>query len=430
MVPMDDQNETRSLVEQLAELRQRLAASEAMCEELQRRVVDIDLARAQLMSIFDSIDEPIYVADPSTYELVYVNEAFRRHWGDGVGKLCYRVLQNADEPCSFCTNDKLLGENVGRAYIWEFCNQAVGRWFRCIDKAIRWPDGRLVRYEMAVDITERKQNEESLRKIHHELEQRVAQRTAELGAVNAAMQKEIDERKDVEESLRHKQRLLRQLLDLHEQERRLVAYEIHDGLAQELTGALLRLQAFPDILHRDADEAWRVFEVGVNLLSESVKEARGLITGLRPPVLDESGIVAAIDYLICENDEQGGPRTEFHHNINIEHDRAAASLEVAVFRIVQEAMANARQHSQSDRVRIELLERDETMRLEVRDWGVGFDPTQVTEHQFGLEGVRQRARLLGGHATVDSAPGRGTCVVVELPLVNDVNDVNDANEYR
>jgi len=113
--------------------------------------------KKQLLGLFDGIDDVIYVADTETYELLYVNEAFERNWGeDVVGRKCYKVLQDRDTPCPFCTNDKILGAYRGRSYVWEFQNEVTGRWFRCSDKAIRWDDGRWVRFELASDITERK----------------------------------------------------------------------------------------------------------------------------------------------------------------------------------------------------------------------------------------------------------------------------------
>lgn len=118
--------------------------------------------RQQLLSIFDNIDEPVYISDPARYELLYVNEAFRRCWGNGVGQKCYAVVHGLDAPCPFCTNDQIFGSHMGRPYVWECENARAGRWFRCIDKAIRWPDGRLVRYEMAIDITQRKEVEAAL----------------------------------------------------------------------------------------------------------------------------------------------------------------------------------------------------------------------------------------------------------------------------
>jgi DNA-binding NarL/FixJ family response regulator len=122
------------------------------------------------LHIFDGIDEPVYVADPNTYELLYANAAFERLFGTTIGQTCYRALQGLDAPCSFCTNDRIFGENTGTPYIWEFQNRSTGRWFRCIDRAIRWPDDRMVRYEMAIDITDRKQAEAELKEARQTLE--------------------------------------------------------------------------------------------------------------------------------------------------------------------------------------------------------------------------------------------------------------------
>ena len=122
------------------------------------------------LHIFDGIDEPVYVADPDTYELLYTNAAFQRVWGGGIGQKCHEVLQGLDHPCSFCTNNRIFGENTGQPFIWEFKNQRSGRWFRCIDRAIRWPDDRMVRYEMAIDITDRKQAEAELVEARRTLE--------------------------------------------------------------------------------------------------------------------------------------------------------------------------------------------------------------------------------------------------------------------
>jgi PAS domain S-box-containing protein len=130
----------------------------------ERRRVEktLDTERQQLLSIFDSMDEVVYVADPDTYELLYMNGRARRQWGDGVGQKCYRALQNMDSPCPFCTNDRIFGENVGHPYIWEFQNRVSHRWLRSIDRAIQWPDGRTVRFAIAIDVTERKLAEEEL----------------------------------------------------------------------------------------------------------------------------------------------------------------------------------------------------------------------------------------------------------------------------
>ena len=120
--------------------------------------------RKQLLSIFDGITEVVYVADPATYEILFMNQALKQVFGEAQGQVCYEVFQNKSSPCEFCTNDIIFKSKTGQAHIWEFYNTVAGRWFRCVDKAIRWPDGRRVRYEMAIDITDIKEAEEAIRR--------------------------------------------------------------------------------------------------------------------------------------------------------------------------------------------------------------------------------------------------------------------------
>jgi two-component system, OmpR family, phosphate regulon sensor histidine kinase PhoR len=124
----------------------------------------------QLSIIFDSMDALLYVADFETYELLYINAYGRSLFGEGVvGHPCFAVLQSAQGgPCAFCTNHRLVRDGVPLPpHVWEFRNTVTGRWFQCIDSAIRWTDGRLVRMEVAVDITERKRAESFARQYVH-----------------------------------------------------------------------------------------------------------------------------------------------------------------------------------------------------------------------------------------------------------------------
>lgn len=127
--------------------------------------------RAQLLSVFNSIDQAIYIADTETYEILYVNQYLARMLpGNCIGAKCYRALQGLDAPCSFCTNDLILKQKP-EPHRWEYYNPKFGRYYDIVDRIIRWPDGRDVRFEMAIDITEAKRTEAVIAAKNKELEQ-------------------------------------------------------------------------------------------------------------------------------------------------------------------------------------------------------------------------------------------------------------------
>lgn len=118
-----------------------------------------------IKTILNSLDALVYVSDMQTYDLLYINDYGKDEWGPIAGRKCFQVLQaGQDSPCFFCTNNRLLnseGQPSG-VYVWEFQNTLNGRWYQCRDQAIYWVDGRLVRIEIATDITERKAMEQQL----------------------------------------------------------------------------------------------------------------------------------------------------------------------------------------------------------------------------------------------------------------------------
>ena len=144
-------------------------------------------------------------------------------------------------------------------------------------------------------------------------------------------------------------------------------------------------------------------------------EARRLISGVRPPILDEAGVEAAIAHLVHEHRTAGGPGIDFHSDVSF--DRLPRTLENVAYRIAQEALTNACKHSRSERVSVTLSQASDIIHLEVQDWGIGFDPTAHQEDHFGLEGIRERTRLLGGRFAIESRPGEGTRLCVDLPLI-------------
>ena len=198
-------------------------------------------------------------------------------------------------------------------------------------------------------------------------------------------------------------------------ERQLIAYEIHDGLAQYLAGSIMQFEVYNHLKETKPKDAAKAYDAGRTMLRQGHADARRLISGVRPPILDEDGIVAAVTHLVNEHRRQDGSKIEFRSDF--EFDRLVLILENAAYRIVQEALTNACKHSKSQRIEVELVQQGDVLRLKVQDWGVGFDPGEVAKDCFGLAGMRERARLLGGSITVESTPGQGTCIAVELPLM-------------
>ncbi len=116
------------------------------------------------ISLFDSINQIAYVADPKTYEVLYVNKYFEELLGENpVGKKCYEAFQQFKHPCEFCTNKKIL-KNKGKPHEWEYHNPVLNRDFSVTDRIIKWHDGRDVRFELAIDVTHKKETEEKLKK--------------------------------------------------------------------------------------------------------------------------------------------------------------------------------------------------------------------------------------------------------------------------
>jgi signal transduction histidine kinase len=205
------------------------------------------------------------------------------------------------------------------------------------------------------------------------------------------------------------------LLRSLEQEYALIGFELHDGLVQDITGARMQLESLllsGKIPHGPVRES--VAKV-VDLLRRAVEEARRLLVGLSPPGLDEEGLLGAISSLTGDQPE-GGPKIELV--AHVPSGRLEPHLERMVFRIVQEAVTNVRRHSRSERAEVRLNQLADRLEIVVQDWGVGFDPAQVEKNRLGLKGILQRARLLGGRAEVESQPGKGTRLVVDLPLAD------------
>lgn len=215
------------------------------------------------------------------------------------------------------------------------------------------------------------------------------------------------------------------LISAQEEERRSVAYDLHDGLTQYVMAAHAHLEGFrrANALGK-AEKAERDLDQSIRYLKEAVVESRRLVNGLRSLALDDLGLAGAVELLLNEEKERAGwEDASFVHNIA--GNRFERSVETAAYRVVQEALTNARKHADTQRIQVLLLYGEELeigapiLTVEVKDWGKGFEPDQMAQEykHFGLQGMIERIHLIGGRHTLQSAPGAGTIVRAVLPAL-------------
>ena len=240
------------------------------------------------------------------------------------------------------------------------------------------------------------QAETALRAAHDELERRVQERTAELAEANAGLR-----------------RMSRRLLEVQETERRSLARELHDEAGQLLTGLRMvvdrSLARAPEPMREGLNEA-------VELIGLLTSRMRNLSLELRPQVLDDLGLLVALEWQFQRYIKQTGIEVDFRHTPVA--TRLPLLIETAIFRIVQEALTNVARHAKVSAVTVRLWLNAGRAGLQVEDKGVGFDVNGALarRNSSGVSGMKERADLLEGDFTLESNPGKGTLLTVEFPL--------------
>jgi signal transduction histidine kinase len=225
----------------------------------------------------------------------------------------------------------------------------------------------------------------------------------------------LSERADAE---RARLLLSQRLLVVDEEQRRQLAYDLHDGLVQMIVATDMHVEALRTRLPVATGEVRHELDRTSRRLKEAIREGRRILSASRPAALDDFGLVQAVKlHLQRFADEQCW---QCRLDTNFAEWRPSPHVETALFRIVQEALTNVSKHAHTDRVAVNLEHDADSVRIAVQDWGQGFDTDEALRrttvgHSLGLVGMKERAQLLGGACTIIAEPGRGTTITVTVP---------------
>ena len=366
------------------EVKERKLAEEALQSE-----------KNKLQSVVDALEDGLSIQDKD-YNIIYQTEPTRVTFGgDHVGEKCYRVYEGRDNVCDGCPVEKAFRD--GKSHISE--------------RKVIEPSAEISFWENTAN---------PIRNARGEIDS-----CLEIG-------RNITERKQAEEELQQSREQLRNLSahieSLREAERTSIAREIHDELGQALTALRMDLSWLNKRLPKGQEELIKKIGEISSYISETIQTVKRISTELRPGVLDDLGLMAAVEWQVQQFQERTRIKCELtaeREDINLDRDQATG-----IFRILQESLTNVTRHANATKVKVNLKERDGQLVLQVSDNGKGITKKQIAHPKsFGLIGMRERARSLNGSVKVDGISGKGTTVTVSIPL-NRKEECDDKNTSR
>ncbi len=240
-----------------------------------------------------------------------------------------------------------------------------------------------------------------------------------------AAARDITERKRAEEKLRESEQLLRslsfQLMTAQENERKRLSRELHDGLGQSLTAIKFKVETYLLEARKNLKKPpTQPLETVIPVIQESVREIRRIQTNLHPPILDDFGILATLEWL-CREFGATYPKIRLEKQWLIQEDEVPDSIKMPIYRILQEALNNISKHSQADLVHLSLQKARNAIELKIQDNGQGFDMKPLFSEDRGTSGIglasmRERTEQTGGDFTIESGRTQGTMIRISWPL--------------
>jgi len=287
------------------------------------------------------------------------------------------------------------------------------------------------------ELAERKQVEDALRKAHDELELRVEQRTAELSKANTILREQIAERRRVEMALRESEehyralfnqaremqdnlrKLSREVLRVQEEERKRISWELHDEVGQALTAINVGLEMIKKEIATDRENLKKRIVDLQNLVEQTIDSVHRFSRELRPAILDDLGLFPALRWYTKSFAERTGIQVHLKASPAIE--KLDGEQKTVVYRVVQESLTNVSKHAQADKVDIDIKKAKNGICLEIWDDGKAFRVCERTSlfkgrGGLGILGMQERVEFVGGKFAMESEPGKGTTIRVEIPF--------------
>ncbi|RQD69934.1 MAG: sensor histidine kinase [Tindallia sp. MSAO_Bac2] len=221
----------------------------------------------------------------------------------------------------------------------------------------------------------------------------------------------------------------RKIIQVQEEERKRVSREIHDGPAQSFSNILLKIEYCEKLMDKDIEKAKTEAQVLKDLVRGSTREIRKIIYNLRPMAIDDLGIVPTLRRYLEDFQSETGIEITFHCSPDFNMEDSV--LQLALFRIAQEALNNITKHAQAEKVDIILDQEHKFVTMAIKDNGIGFDTQNIrrsVDNGFGIVNMKERAELLNGNLKVQSEPGKGTTLLIKIPTDKQEEETDGKNQ--
>ena len=281
-------------------------------------------------------------------------------------------------------------------------------------------------HRLQSDLAMNRQKEKQLRNRRDDLERRLGSLSktiekadrlvSQITVVLHYLTSDLQQLGAVIEDAKEKQDFGFKIMEAQEEERKRVSREIHDGPAQMMANVIMRSDLIERIYREQGvEEAFKEIRSVKQMVRQALYEVRHIIYDLRPMALDDLGLVPALKKYLTTTEEYFN-HTRIRFITLGEEKRLPAKFEVALFRLIQEAVQNAMKHAGAKEIVVKLEMKKQNVTIVIRDDGKGFDTKMKKLNSFGLIGMRERVEILEGELSIDSHIGKGTVVIIQVPL--------------